>query len=122
MNVARVGYDMMVRIVLALGLLLVPTIALAAPSPAPSAPGASEAHDGGVIRGVVTAVDYQRSVLGIDAPGRGKMEVQVMPSTSFQGTDNGYHSIVDVRAGQRVEIFSSIAGGKYVAQIVRMRP
>ena len=116
----------MVRTLVALGFFVLPLAASATPTPAPLAPSVapsfveSKPRDGGLIDGKITAVDYQRSVIGIDAPGRGRMDVNVMPSTSIQSKDAGYHSITDVKSGQHVQIFSSLAGGKYVAQIIRI--
>jgi len=110
---------MLARILLALGLVLAAPVAAAAqPSPVPPA----EARTGGTIDGRVTAVDYQRSLLGIDAGARGRIEVSVMPSTTIEGRDSAYHALSDLKAGQRVQILSSVAGGKYVAQIIRLLP
>ena len=108
--------------VLALGLVMLPLAAAGAPTPgpSPSAP-AEQVHNGGTIVGKVTTIDYQRSTIGVDAPGRGHIVVSVMPSTSIQGKDSAYHAFTDLKMGQHVQILSSIAGGKYVAQIIRIR-
>jgi hypothetical protein len=113
---------MYARVLLALGLALLPVAAVAAPSPSPSPEPAAGAHDGGTIDGRVTAVNYQRGVVGVDAGTRGRIDVGVMPSTTIQGTDSAYHALSDLKAGQRVQILSSVAGGKYVAQIIRILP
>ena len=116
----------MVRTLVALGLVVLPLAASAAPTPAPAAPSVAPAfveskpRDGGLIDGRVTAVDYQRNVMSVDSVGRGRMDVNVMPSTSIQGKSAGYRSITDVKNGQHVQIFSSLTGGKYVAQIIRI--
>lgn len=78
-------------------------------------------RNGGTIDGKVETIDYQRNVLGVDAGTRGHIDVSVMPSTSIQGKDSAYHAFTDLKAGQRVQIMSSIADGKYVAQIIRIR-
>jgi hypothetical protein len=101
---------------MALSLVMLP---LAAAAQTPSA--APDARNGGTVDGRVAWVDYQRSVLGVDCGGRGRISVSVMPSTSIQGKDSGYHAFTDLKAGQRVQILSSIADGKYVAQIIRIR-
>lgn len=111
----------MLRLLFAAALALAPVAVVAAPSPAPPPAPAAEPKDGGMIDGHVTAVDYQRSIIGIDTANRGHLDVYVMPSTSIQGKDNAYHTLIDVKAGARVEVFSSIANGKYVAQIIRLR-
>jgi hypothetical protein len=110
---------MMRRLVLAVGMAVVPLVAAAAPSPAPTA--ADAARNGGMIDGRVNYVDFQRSMLGVDSPGRGKVDVSVMPTTSIESRDAGYHAFTDIRPGQRVSIMSSLVDGKYVAQIIRIR-
>jgi hypothetical protein len=118
----RVLYNVMVRrFALALGIAVAPLAAAAAPTPEPPA-AAGDARNGGTIDGRLTAVDFQRSVIGVDAGPHGRFEVDVMPSTSIEGKDSAYHAFTDLKAGQRVEIFSSISGGKYVAQIIRILP
>jgi hypothetical protein len=121
MNAARVLYVMMLRrLIVALGLFMLPLAASAAPTAAPGA-AADQVHNGGTIEGKLVAIDYQRNILGVDAFGRGHIMVSVMPSTSIQGRDSGYHAFTDLKTGQRLQILSSIADGKYVAQIIRIR-
>jgi hypothetical protein len=109
---------MMRRLVLALGMAVLPVATWAAPSPAPTASDA--ARDGGMIAGRVTYIDVQRGMLGVDSS-KGKLDVTVMPSTSIESRDAGYHVFSDIKSGQRVSIMSSFVGGKYVAQIIRIR-
>lgn len=111
---------MLRRLAVLLGLAFLPLAALAAPSPGPS-PSADQVHDGGTISGRLIAIDYQRSAIRVDAGARGRIDVSVMPSTSIQGNDSAYHAFTDLKTGQRVQILSSIADGKYVAQIIRIR-
>jgi len=87
-------------------------------SAAPTPP----AHNGGMLTARIASVDYQRGSLAVDAGARGRLTVAVMPSTSIQSTDGAYHTIIDLKPGQRVEIFSSVAGDAYVAQIIRILP
>jgi hypothetical protein len=110
---------MMRRLVLAIGIALMPLVAVAAPSPGPSAPVAG-ARDGGEIAGVIDSVDYQRNAVGVRTH-KGVLDVNVMPSTSIQASDSAYHSITDLKPGLRVSIMSSVSNGKYVAQIIRIR-
>jgi hypothetical protein len=115
---------MLRRLIFAMGLVMLPLAAAAAPAAGPSAsPSAAsdQAQNGGTITGKVTTINYQQSRLGVDAPGRGHIEVSVMPSTSIQGKDSEYHAFTDLKTGQHVQILSSIADGKYVAQIIRIR-
>lgn len=111
---------------LSLIVALAPGVALGAkPTPAPAVPAATappadtRAHDGGMIDGRITAVDFQRNVISVDSA-RGRIDVQVMPTTSIQGKDPGYRAISDLRAGERVEIFSSVSAGKFIAQIIKI--
>jgi hypothetical protein len=112
---------MLRRLTVALFLAALPLGAAAAPTPGPASPS-PDVRNGGTIDGRLTAVDYQRNVLSIDAGPRGRMDVDVMPSTSIQGKDSAYHAFTDLKAGQRIEIFSSVSGGRYVAQIIRILP
>jgi hypothetical protein len=111
----------MVRAVAVLLFLVVPIAAGAAPTPGPGGPDRA-ARDGGMIDGRVTGVDYQKSTLAVDCGSRGRMAVSVMPSTSIQAKETGYHSILDLKRGEHVQIFSSVVGDTYVAQIIRILP
>jgi hypothetical protein len=113
---------MLRRLGFALGLVMLPAAAMASPSPSPApSTGPDQVRNGGTIDGRLTTVDYQGGTLGVDAGSRGRINVSVMPSTSIQGRDTAYHTITDLKPGERVQIFSSIADGRYVAQIIRIR-
>ncbi|GAC1574872.1 MAG: hypothetical protein NVS3B7_07010 [Candidatus Elarobacter sp.] len=112
----------LVAAVLTLTLALAPLGAIAAPAPSasPTAVAADErAHDGGVIEGKVTNVDYSSGIVSVDGPG-GKVDVSTMPSTSVQSDDPGYHTLTDVSRGAKVRIFISRTAGKLVAQIIHL--
>jgi hypothetical protein len=111
----------MLRTVVVLLALLVPIAAVAAPTPAPPATERA-ARDGGMIDGRLITVDYQKSTLAIDGGSRGRLVVIVMPSTSIQAKEAGYHSILDLKPGEHVQIFSSVSADQYVAQIIRILP
>ncbi len=118
-----VGVMSRLAVVTALGLLLVPAGALAAPAPASPSPPAtaqSDARSGGTIEGRVTNVDYQSGVVTVDSTTRGKVDVATMPTTSVQSDDPGYHTLTDVSKGSKVKIFISKTAGKIVAQIIRL--
>jgi len=116
----------MLRVVLAAflaGLFGVPTVAAAAPSPAPSATVAANApqsRDGGVIEGRVTNVDYTKGIVTVDSTHQGRVDVTTMPTTSVQSDDPGYHTLTDVSKGSRVRIFISKTAGKMIAQIIKL--
>jgi hypothetical protein len=107
-----------------LGLFLVPSAVLAAPAPSPSATATAAsqapAHDGGVIEGRVTNVDYQRGIVTVDSTTQGRVDISTMPSTSVQSDDPGYHTLTDVSKGSKVQIFISKTAGKVIAQIIRL--
>jgi len=92
----------------------------ASPSPKATAVADTTAHDAGVIEGRVTNVDYSRGVISVDSPDRGKLNLSVMPTTSVQAADPGYHAITDVSKGSKVRIFASRIAGKLVAQIIHL--
>jgi len=107
-----------------LAVLLLPVAAAAAPPPAPS-PSATvaedtETHNGGVIFGRVTNVNYQSGIVTVDSKSRGRVDVSTMPTTSVQSEDPGYHTLTDVSKGSKVQIFISRTAGKLVAQIIRL--
>jgi hypothetical protein len=103
----------MLRSICVFALLSFPLAAVAAPTP--------QARDGGMIDGRITAVDYQRNTLGVTGS-RGRLIVTVLPSTSVQGKDAAYRTIIDLKVGQHVQIFSSLVGDQVVAQIIRILP
>jgi hypothetical protein len=98
---------------------MLPLAAVAAPTAPPAEP--DQAHSGGTIVGTIVAIDYQGDTLGVAAGARRRIEISVMPSTSIQGKDTAYHTFTDLKTGESVRILSSIAGGKYVAQIIWIR-
>lgn len=99
----------------------IPLGASAAPRPTPSdsAAAAAQPHDGGVIEGIVTGVDYGRGTVTVGG-GRDATTITVTPGTSVQSDDPGYHAFSDVAKGSRVQIFASRMAGKVVAQIIRL--
>jgi hypothetical protein len=96
----------------------VPAVA-ATPSPSAGETPPPRSSNGGVINGLVESVDYQRGILAVNARGK-KMEVTVLPSTSIQGPGGGYHSIAEITRGAQVQIFTSVAEGKWTAQIIKL--
>jgi hypothetical protein len=117
----------MLRPLFALALLLgpaavVPAVVAAAPTPAPGPAAAQPAHDGGMIDGRISAVDFQKSTIVVEGGSRGRLTVTVMPSTSIQAKDGAYHTITDLKSGEHVQIFSSVSGVIYSAQIIRILP
>lgn len=103
-------------------LALVPLAAFAGaktPVPSPAVTQTADAQNGGVVEGKVTNVDYQRGVVDVDTQ-HGAVEVSVMPSTSVQSSEPGYHALTDVTRGSRVQIFTSKISGRLIAQIIKL--
>jgi ribosomal protein S1 len=110
-------------VVLALGLVLTPMAAYAGskpPAPSASPQADQSAHEGGIIEGRVTNVDYNRGVISVDSTTEGKVDVSTMPTTSVTTGDPGYHTLTDVSKGSKVQIFISRTAGKLVAQIIHL--
>jgi hypothetical protein len=107
---------------LLLSVVSIPLAAQADPRPAPASAAATDAdaRDGGVIEGRVMTIDYQRGTLSVDTSRQGRMDVSVMPSTTVQSSDPGYHTLSDVSRGSKVQIFISKSAGKLIAQIIRL--
>lgn len=98
-------------------LFAVPVLAAAKDTPAPVVSAAMEhAHDGGIIAGKITSVDYRRNIITVNRTG-----IMVMPSTQIQGNDPSYHAITDLKPGMAVEVYTSLIAGKYIAQIITLR-
>lgn len=103
-------------------LALCPAAVLAggkSPAPAPSAAQTADVQNGGLVEGRVTNVDYARGIVDVDTS-HGAVSVSVMPSTSVQSSEPGYHALSDVARGSRVQIFTSKTAGRLIAQIIKL--
>jgi hypothetical protein len=78
------------------------------------------ARDGGVLSGKVVGVDYVRGVMSLRTDNH-TTDVYVLPSTSIQGKTSGYYTISDLKKGTSVEVFTSIAGSRTNAQIIKLK-
>jgi hypothetical protein len=110
--------------VLLISVVSLPLVAQGAPTPATPSPVAaatdSDVREGGVIEGRVASIDYQRGALSVDTSRQGRVDVSVMPSTTVQSSDPGYHTLSDDSRGSKVQIFISRSAGRLVAQIIRL--
>ncbi len=70
--------------------------------------------------GRVLRVDYANAVVLVRTRG-GVRTVWVTPSTEIDVRGDDSASIADIHPGLRVEIAASVAGGRIVAQIIRIR-
>jgi hypothetical protein len=105
-----------------------PTTSPAAGSPFRSLLGADErgeqslrSRNAGTIEGVVTAVDYRKGIITLQSPGRGKLDVLVLPSTTFEGRGTDFQAFSDVVRGAKVEILASRRADFFIAQVIRLK-
>lgn len=125
----RVRYPNAVTRSLLFALLSSVAVMTAAPAayagPTPTAAAAlvapDRAHDGGVVAGTVTGIDYVRGIMSMRADKRGPMDVYVLPSTNIQGKSSGYFTITDLKKGSNVEVFTSVVGTRTNAQIIKLK-
>jgi len=86
------------------------------PAPAVTPAAADHPHDGGIISGKITSVDYRRNFMIVN-----RTDIVLMPSTQIQGSDPGYRVITDLKPGMSVDVYTSLVAGKYIAQIITLR-
>lgn len=82
---------------------------------------AEHAKNAGIVEGEVVSVDYQRGLIGLQSPKRGRVDVFVLPSTNIQGRGDSFHTIADIGRGSRLRIFLSQRAGRFIAQIIHLR-
>jgi hypothetical protein len=112
--------------------------AVAANTSAPASPGAvspfrsligadergeqsPRSRNAGTIEGVVTAVDYRKGIITLQSPGRGKLDILVLPSTTFEGRGSDFHAFSDVERGAKIEVLASRRADFFIAQVVRLK-
>ncbi|GAC1303326.1 MAG: hypothetical protein NVSMB19_13250 [Vulcanimicrobiaceae bacterium] len=76
--------------------------------------------DAGSVEGEVVSVDYRTSHFSVKAGGT-TYDVVVLPSTDFQGHNNSFRGITDIKKGARVNVMLSQRAATYVAQIIHLR-
>lgn len=80
----------------------------------------SQARDRGVVQGEIVGIDFERGVLHLQTQRRGRVDIQILPSTSIVRRGQ-YGTIADLTQGTHVSVNVSEVGGRLVAQIIRMR-
>ena len=80
----------------------------------------AQARDRGVLQGEILGVDFERGVLHLLTQKHGRLEIQILPSTSIVRRGQ-YGTIADLTQGVHVSVNVSEVGGRLVAQIIRMR-
>ncbi len=79
-----------------------------------------DAHDAGVVSGIIEGVDYSGGLVTVRTRHRGSINVSVVPSTAiYRGGQ--YGTLSDLRRGQSVEISVYEVGGRLVAQTIRLK-
>ena len=86
-----------------------------------SKPKDEREQNAGVVEGQVVSVDYQRGMIGLQTPRRGRVHVLVLPSTNIQGKGDSFHTIADIGRGSRLRVFLSRRAGQLIAQIIHLR-
>ncbi len=76
--------------------------------------------DAGSIEGDVVSVDYRTSHFSVKA-GATTYDVVVLPSTDFQGRNNSFRGMTDIKKGAHVSVMLSQRAATYVAQIIYLR-
>jgi hypothetical protein len=75
--------------------------------------------DAGSIEGEVVSVDYRTSHFSVKA-GPTTYDVVVLPSTDFQGRNNSFRGITDIKKGAHVNVMLSQRAATFVAQIIHL--
>ena len=113
--------------------LLAPGPAAANPPPTAFVPAGHRPHairsydfatprsrNAGAFEGRVTSVDYQSNTITVQGAGR-RMEIVVLPSTTIQADQNGFHTIADIARGSHIHVLLSQRGDAYFAQFINLK-
>jgi len=79
-----------------------------------------QASERGIIAGEISGIDYTNGAIVL-ATNRGRVEIQVTPSTSIFFGNHGYATLADLSRGSRVQVFVSQVDGRLIAQIIRIK-
>ena len=80
----------------------------------------AQAHDRGVLQGDVSSVDYAKGIMQVQTS-RGRVDIQILPSTSIMRRGDQYGTIADLVPGTHVSVYVSEVSGHLTAQIIRIR-
>jgi len=78
-----------------------------------------DAKAAGTIEGQVVAIDYGGSTMSVESGGK-TIDVTILPSTNIEGGGNDFHSIADIKKGQKLRVLLSKRGSMYSAQIITL--
>ena len=91
--------------------------ALSAPPPSPAAAHASK--DAGSVEGEVVSVDFRNSRFSVRSGGI-VYDVVILPSTDFEGRNNSFRGITDIKKGAHVNVMLSQRAETFTAQIIHL--
>ena len=80
----------------------------------------AQGKDRGVLQGDIVTVDFSRSTLQLQTA-KGRVEIQVLPSTSIMRRGDQYGTIADLAPGVHIWVWVSEVSGHLTAQIIRIR-
>ena len=81
----------------------------------------SDARDRGVLQGEILGVDFARGIMHLQVPRRGRVDVEILPSTNIVRRGNQYGTIADLAQGAHISVNVSEVGGRLIAQIIRIQ-
>ncbi|HTX03827.1 MAG TPA: hypothetical protein VMD07_09125 [Candidatus Acidoferrales bacterium] len=73
-----------------------------------------------VLTGKIVGIDYLREKMLLAQPRKRTVNVYILPSTTIQSKNDGYHSIADLKKGAHVEIYTSVRGTRTDAEIIKL--
>jgi hypothetical protein len=76
-------------------------------------------HDAGRVEGRVLFIDRAHGEMTVRSASS-RYDIMVLPSTMIEQRGGAFHTIADIRRGQRVEVFLSRRGAMLFAQIIRL--
>ncbi|GAC1507758.1 MAG: hypothetical protein NVS1B14_12510 [Vulcanimicrobiaceae bacterium] len=81
----------------------------------------AQGKDRGVFQGEIVGIDYARAILHLQTARQGRIDIQILPSTSIMRRADQYGTIADLAPGVRVLVYVSEVMGHLTAQIIRIR-
>ena len=81
----------------------------------------TQGKDRGVLQGNIIGIDYARGILHVQSARQGRMDIQILPSTSIVRRGEQYGTIADLTSGTHVWLYLNEVAGRLTAQIIRIR-
>ena len=80
----------------------------------------AQAKDRGVLQADIIGLDYTRGILHVQTARQGRIDIQILPSTSIMRRGDQYGTIADLAPGVHVSVYVSEVSGHLTAQIIRI--